>query len=124
MLDWEFDDLVRDVQEGIEIFSEVCEPFDLISICSDEFESAFEDEEIAEITVIVSMFYAQSKFLFMKKFDYNLLENTIKKYNEINKNIVTMHQQKKLEEMIDFYNENIHKIKLWGRDKERREIYH
>ena len=41
----------------------------------------------------------------------------------MDKNKFKINKKEKLEEMINFYNENIHKIKLWGRDKERREIF-
>ena len=124
MLDWEFDELIEDIQIDMEDSNEDLDPRELIAASLDDYESDIVKGEVEEITVILSMFMTPFKNLIMKTSDYNILNKTIEKYNLMDKNNFTNHQKEKIEEMIDFYNENIHKIKLWGRDKERREIYH
>ncbi|MCP1226454.1 hypothetical protein [Sebaldella sp. S0638] len=123
MLDWEFDELIEDVQEGMKMAKEDSDHFSLMAICLNDFENAFEIGEISEIIVILSMFIIQFECLVIKSGHYKLLEETIKKYVEMDKENITLHQKRKIEETIDFYNKNIEKMKIWCGTKNNEKVF-
>lgn len=123
MLDWEFDELVDDVLVGVEDSNLYLNPISVVAVNLDDYESAIINGEVEEVTVILSIFMTPFKNLIMKTYDYNILNEIIEKYNSMDKNRFTKHQKEVLEEMIRFYDENIYKMKLWGRDKDEKEIF-
>ena len=123
MLDWEFDEIIEDVQECMEDFNENTDPRDLVARTLDYYEDALKEGEIEKIINVLPMFIVPFKNLIMKTSDYNILSNIIEEYNLIDKNNLTRHQKDKLEEMIKKYDENIYIMKLWGRDENRREVF-
>ena len=124
MLDWEFDELVEDIQEDMENLNKKRNPEDLIVMSLDHYENAFEEGEIKKITIILSMFMVPFKNLIIRTFDYKVLNETIKNYSIMDKNYLTNHQKEKLEEMINFYNEKIYMMKLWNGVEDGKDIFY
>ena len=124
MLDWEFDELIEDIQIDMEDSNEDLDPRELIAASLDDYESDIVKGEVEEITVILSMFMTPFKNLIMKTSDYNILNKTIEKYNLMDKNNFTNHQKEKLEEMISFYNEKIYMMKLWNGREDGKDIFY
>ncbi|MCP1226453.1 hypothetical protein [Sebaldella sp. S0638] len=123
MLDSEFDELMEDVEESVKEFNETTDLKDLIARSLDYYEELLEEGEIERLTAILSIFGVAFKNLLMTTFNYNFLNETIKNYDLMNKSNFTNHQKEKLEEMIDFYNENIGKMKIWCGTKNDEKVF-